>query len=453
MFFNKLHNFNYIIFKQTTKYFFIFLLIACVLLSSGLIYQNPILQTIGFGFIIILLTFSISKHILKNDKYLLDLTILSILSVMIHFGLTLVFNFVLTNFGVDSVKYLNWGIKVAEMLCKGVPFNDIPKYDNSYSYIVGVLFYLFDVNRIMFSFLNAFIIIISGLIVYKTVLISKFNMLSARLSVVLIWFFPSFLIWSSDLLKDSFVLFFTSLSFLFLAMIFYKKSSYKYFLIIPIILFIYLSSTIRFYMFIPISIGFVGGLFIYILKSKKGKVFSIIVLSIVLLCNIVIFNTNEAQSYFGNTLAKSVEKLNILRQNGFSYDDAGLEKDISTIDKLMKALPSLLKDYLLQPTPKHWFSLDSIIVKLTIPEMISWYISLIFIFVGLIIKLKNKEPLSYAIAVYLLILWVSNAIVVGNIGAIYRYRMQFQAFAFIFIGEGFICLKNKYIDKYIKGNI
>lgn len=419
------------------KHCYFALLVSSVCLLTGSIVNMDLLKSISVGVMLLVICFLICAKVYESNA----MTLLGVLSLLGHFFLAFIFNSLLKSFGVDSIEYHYEASAISSMLNNGVSFTSIPIFKQYFTHFVAVIYFILGVNRLIGTFIVGFFAVLAGNIIYKTCETAKMQKSTGYFSSIAIWFMPGFLFFTSDLLKDSVVLFMTALSFyLFAELIFKRNRRVKTFVLsVFLIIVVAVNTAMRFYVFIPIITGFGLSFLIYyfcINESKHKLLTGVMFISLIAL--FIILSQLYLEDIFNLGIDKLFESLNSARQNAFAYTSGGIKGyDISTIDKALKALPALCAHYLLQPFPSSWLTGDTAFyIKLLIPDMIVWYAMLPFVLVGGYISIIKKNFIGIAALGYLIVFLCVNGLLVGNVGAIYRYRLQFQEIAFMLTGMG-----------------
>lgn len=419
-----------------------------LMLLVGMVLKVNLIVSLAIGLTLLVACFLMCARVYNNNT----MALLGVAALAVRFFISFVFNYIFSGFGMDSLEYHYMAKEIVNLLSSGVNYVAVPFTKQYFPNFIAIFYYAFGSNRLAVTFIVNFFCVASGLFVYLTCDAARMDKPVGYFSSIAIWFMPGFLFFTSDLLKDSSILFLTALSFYLFSLIIYKKSSKERKLLLTalLVLVVVLNSAFRFYVFAPIVIGLGLGLIVHFFRGRGLKQKLVVTLMIIGLCALFYVLANRyLERYLNLSIDKLFEYINNERQWNFAYASAGIKGyDISSLLKALKALPELCVHYLAQPFPTSWISQDvALYIKLLIPDMLIWYVMLPFVFWGSYMMIKSRNILGISIIGYLVVFLIINALLVGNVGAIYRYRLQFQMPAFILIGIGMYDVVNKvYFD-------
>lgn len=438
---------NGVLYSLCAKTQYLILLIGSLLLMVGVLSDTDIIKSLAIGILLMVACFMICCKVYNNEA----MPLLGTASLILRFSISLIFNYIFNGFGMDSVEYHYLASDITELLHSGLGYASIPSMKQLFPNVVAVAYYAFGINRVSATFIVGFFAVLTGVVVYLVCRTSNMNRFSGYFASLSIWFMPGFLFFTSDLLKDSCILLVTAFSFYLYAAIIYKKSTLfkKSVMILTLMAAVAINSAFRFYAFAPIVVGFGLSLVIYffIKRGVKTKLISSVLIFGFIALSYILAN-KYLSPYINIDINKFFDLINNKRESGFAYASAGIKGyDISTFGKSLKALPALCFHYLAQPFPSSWFTGGEIYIKLLIPDMLAWYIMLPFIFIGGYSAVVKKNIVGISMVGYLIVFLCINALIVGNVGAIYRYRLQFQELAFLLVGIGVTPVYNKTLKK------
>jgi len=263
----------------------------------------------------------------------------------------------------------------------------------------------------------------------------------AKFSAVAIALFPSFIIWSGQLMKDGLI---TFLLVLVMTMVLHLQERLSYSAVILLFLSVGGILALRFYIFYLVGIAVVGSFLIGTSNSAQS----------VLRRSVVLVVLGLGLTYFGVTRTATVDlnkygdlkKLQLSRldqaqtaKSGFSEDT-----DISTTQGAIAAIPVGFVYLMLAPFPWQMASLRQ---SITLPEVVVWWGMIPIMSYGLWWTLRNRLRAAFPILIFSLMLTLAYSIFQGNVGTAYRQRTQIQVFLFMFIGVGWQIYKEKQEDK------
>lgn len=258
----------------------------------------------------------------------------------------------------------------------------------------------------------------------------------ARYTTLLIGFFPFMIVWTSQLLKESLVIFFLLLAFL--ATLKLQKRLTQAWGALLFISLVGLAS-LRFYIFFIVVAAILASWVIGINVSVNTFINRLIICVFVgvafFYLGIWSLSQQQAEKYL------SLERVKISREwasraarSGFLRDND--HTDITTISGIISTLPRGIITLYLAPFP--WQFNDSIKHVIIIPDVLAWWASLPFVFVGVLYSIKYQFRKTIPMLFLVLALSLSYALYQGNLGTLYRQRIQIQVFLLIFAAAGFV---------------
>lgn len=260
----------------------------------------------------------------------------------------------------------------------------------------------------------------------------------ARAVAVLTAFFPSLIIWSCQGLKDGPIVFLLALSMLAVLRL-GNRFSVRYLTALAAALCCLL--TLRFYIFYIVALAG-GAAFILGRRRLTAQSFlrQLIVISLVSLAlayfGVSRYATQQLEAY------GSADQIQRMRLDASRSAESGFGRDIdvSTTSGAMSAIPIGFTYLLLAPFPWQFGSLRQM---LTLPEMIIWWLAIPLLVLGAWFTLKHRIREIAPIMIFTSLLTLTYSIVQGNVGTAYRQRAQLLVFYFIFVGVGFVLLKER----------
>ncbi len=342
-------------------------------------------------------------------------------------------------FGPDAITYDQWG-KMLSDYWWGMgpdPGTNLIKSGWAMPYIVAGTYFFIGQNPLALQLISCVLGSATLLLAYS---ISKEifnNTRVAQYTALFVGFFPAMIIWTSQLLKEGFIIFFLVLALL-AAINLQKKLQYSW-LIYLLVSLLFLSG-LRFYVFFMVIIAVVGGFILSMKASAQGLLsrFVACLLVAVALAYLGVWRMSTEQlDTFGN-----LERVQISRDWAARAGKSGLDKDVdvSTSQGALAALPVGFVTLMLAPFPWQVSSLSQLA---TMPEMILWWLSIPLMIVGLIYTLKTRFRETISILFFVLILSLSYSLYQGNLGTLYRQRAQIQVFLLLFTAAGAALLVEK----------
>lgn len=355
-------------------------------------------------------------------------------------------------FGPDAFTYNNLGERLREIwMGENVP-NDMRTYlANSPTNtgwgiirIVAVIYLIFGQSILVAqSFCAVFGALTAPMVYFCAEKIFN-NRRVSMASALAVAVFPSFVIWSSQLLKDGLIVFLL-VSTMVLVLQLQKKMNYFY--VALLILSVFGIYVLRFYIFYMLAISIVGSFFIgsgTTSKTMVRNIIIVIILGVGLTYLGVIRSASDNLETYGN-----LEKIQISRQDLAVSADSGFGKDVdvSTIGGLISAIPIGLIYLMFSPFPWQAAKLSQIMI---LPETMVWWALIPIMINGLIYTVKHKFRAAIPIIIFSLMLTLSYSIFQGNVGMLYRQRIQIQVFLFMFIAVGWALIAEKRENKRLQ---
>lgn len=267
------------------------------------------------------------------------------------------------------------------------------------------------------------------------------NINVAKASAIGIAIFPSFVIWSGQLLKDGLIIFLLVLS---MTMVLQLQGKFSYPALGILISSLFGILSVRFYIFYMVVVAVVGSFVVGLSTSQRSIIRSTIILAAIGL----------GLAYLGVGRTASVELAtftNLDRIQGSRSDLAraatsgfGEDVDVSTAEGALAAIPLGFAYLMFAPFPWQAANLRQAI---TIPEVLVWWAMMPFLVMGLIYTVKNRLRNAFPILMFSLMLTIAYSLFQGNVGTAYRQRTQIQVFLFILVGVGWTVYKEERENK------
>ncbi len=150
----------------------------------------------------------------------------------------------------------------------------------------------------------------------------------------------------------------------------------------------------------------------------------------------------------GDNLEKfaNLERIQISRQDLAMSADSGFgqDVDVSTLGGAVSAIPIGLIYLMFAPFPWQISKISQLVI---LPETLLWWALIPMMISGLIYTVKHKFRAAIPIIIFSLMLTISYSIFQGNVGMLYRQRIQIQVFLFMFIAVGWALIAEKRENK------
>ena len=264
----------------------------------------------------------------------------------------------------------------------------------------------------------------------------------ARLSALMVAFFPSLVLWSSQGLKDGFVIFllaFTLLACLKLG----DRFSVSY--LLALVLGLLGVLTLRFYVFYmlvaAIGAGFAIGMRSLTAQSLLRQFTTVACLGLALTYFGVMKVASTQVSEFAN-----LERVQLTRESLAQGAKSGFgqDLDVSTSEGALIALPVGMTYLLLAPFP---WQVANLRQSITVPEILIWWAFIPLCVLGIWFTFKYRLRQALPILLFTMMLTLAYSLFQGNVGTAYRQRAQLLIFYFIFAAVGAVLLKEREDDR------
>ncbi|MBK8465483.1 MAG: glycosyltransferase family 39 protein [Chloracidobacterium sp.] len=256
------------------------------------------------------------------------------------------------------------------------------------------------------------------------------NLRVAKFAAVSIAVFPSFVIWSSQLLKDGLIIFLLVLT---MTMVLELQKKFNYAALSLVIASLLGIVSLRFYIFYMVIVAVVGSFLIGTSTSNKSmfrRIAVIVLMGVALLYLGVRQRASIELSKFANLERIQISRSHLVRS---SVSGFGEDVDVSTTEGALSALPTGFAYLMFAPFPWQAANLRQAI---TIPEVLLWWAMFPFMIAGLVYSVRNRLRNAFPVLIFSLLLTLSYSLLQGNVGTAYRQRTQIQVFLFIFVGVG-----------------
>lgn len=309
-------------------------------------------------------------------------------------------------------------------------------------YVVAVIYKIVGQNMLATQYFNAVLGAATAPLAYMISLELFPNKRVARVCALLTAFFPSLVLWTSQGLKDGPIIFLLTVAML-ATLKLGTRFSYKY--VTALALSLCGLITLRFYVFyiivLAITAAFIMGRRRLTAQSFARQFIIMGVIGLALAYFGVSRYAGQQFESYGN-----MKQLQLMHLDASQSAQSGFGKDIdvSTPEGALSAIPVGMTYLLLAPFP---WQLTSLRQMITLPEMILWWLSLPLLVLGLWFALRHRLREVAPILIFTTLLTLTYSILMGNVGTAYRQRAQLLVFYFIFVGIGFVLVKEKREDR------
>lgn len=301
---------------------------------------------------------------------------------------------------------------------------------HGYLYVLELFHSLFGFSPTSSKFINCFLGSFNGIVTYA-ITSHIFDKKAAKISAVLVTFFPSLFLWSVSNLKDIPFLTMTLASF-YIFMKYLKKRNVAYLLFITA--FLFFQFHLRSNMSRPLIVAIVIGLSFGFLNTNLKRVLFLMAIPPLLWCNVNKFHqfTMNALDFIKDMLQKHIS---MALEKGIPYYILPAayyqSRDLSNL-ALGEILIGFLKGwfyFLLSPFP---WRIQSISQLFSMPQMILWYILLVFASIGFLVVFRKSPFVTFLFAFYIFLMGTLTSMADGNIGTLFRHRDMITPLILIF---------------------
>ena len=360
----------------------------------------------------------------------------------------------------DGWSYSQQGLQIAKFAERGIEITmanfmhdpnmkvwgssgNITAYDFFASFVYSITGY----SPLSLFFISAFAGSMAALFVY---LIAKelFNKKVARISSLLVFFWPSFIMWATQNLKETMIAMFICIL---LWTIFYMhRYPLPGFLLLSIASVWALLKIGPAYLVAVICAVFLVALFLLINHLLKNK--SIAVLAVCLLCLLAFFLFKEhvvdvlalkyGEGSFNIKSYNSIFSFLNYHRSVRSYGRLQFFEgaDISSLGKTMAFAPLGLLYAIFAPFP---WQVGSFMQIMAVPETLIFYILFPFTLKGIIFAYKKRFNQGMLLLSVIMIILLLLGLVEGNSGTLFRHRSIAFHLLFVFTGLGISLKKNE----------
>jgi len=308
-------------------------------------------------------------------------------------------------------------------------------------YMVAGVYEVIGRNMFAIQLINAAIGGATAIVVYHVAQALFSNVRVSKLSAILVAFFPSLILWSSQALKDGMIILALALSILATLRLMEKITVGYVIVLIGALLALF---SFRFYIFYMMTAAVMGSFFLGAKAfSAQGFIQRFVAVA----------GIGLAFTWFGVLQGASVqfEKYANLQQMQISREDlasagSGFMKDVDvqTTEGALTVIPVGLMYLMFAPFPWDFATLRQTI---TLPEMVVWWMVFPLLVLGLWYSIKHRLRQVSPIIIFTTMLTLAYSLFQGNVGTAYRQRSQLLVFYFIFVAVGAILLKERAEDR------
>jgi hypothetical protein len=309
------------------------------------------------------------------------------------------------------------------------------------TYLTGSIYFIFGENFLAAQTFCAVIGAATAPLAYTCAERIFNNNRVARLSAVAVAVFPSFIIWSGQLMKDGLIIFLLVLS---IVMVYSLQERFSYLAVIVLVLALGGIITLRFYIFYMVAVA-VAGSFIIGVSTSNASLFrratALVLMGVALTYLGVIRTATSDFERFGNLNQLQVSRSDLVRSADSGF---GEDIDVSTASGAITTIPIGFVFLMLAPFP---WTMTNLRQAITLPEVLLWWGLIPFLIWGIWYAVKHRLRAALPILLFSGMLTLVYSIFQGNVGTAYRQRTQIQVFLFMFIAVGWVLWQERREDK------
>jgi hypothetical protein len=309
-------------------------------------------------------------------------------------------------------------------------------------YLVAAVYEVLGRNMFAIQLINASVGATTALVVYNTAERLFNNLRVSRLTALLVCFFPSLVLWSSQALKDGIIVLVLALA-IFCTLRLMQEITVGYVLLLITCLLTLL--TLRFYTFYMMAAAVAGS---FIIGGKALDTRSFVRRFAAIIAIGLVFTYFGIARYAGSQIDRfaNLKMVNNSRQDLARSAESGFmqDVDVQTTEGALTAIPVGFLYLLFAPFP---WQLASVRQSIALPEMIVWWFSFPLLILGLWYGLKHRLREVSPIVIFTTMLTIAYSLVQGNVGTAYRQRSQLLVFYFIFVAVGAVIMKERAEDR------
>lgn len=418
-----------------------FLLLAYLLIVALGLFAVPFpYGAVGLMIAAILSVFALSifRRSTEEKKFITTVFLVA-LALRMGFGLLVQIFEWREFFGGDAVSYDINGSNLVDIWLGHRVINDLIAFQNDpttgtgwgMNYLTGCIYLLLGRNIFAAQSFCAVVGAATAPMVFFCARKIYSNLRVAKISALAIAIFPSFVIWSGQLLKDGLIIFLLVLA---MTMVLQLQQKFGYKELALLVLSLFGVLTLRFYIFYIVLVAVIGS-FVVGMSNSDRSMFRRIAVIVLIGVSLLYLGVQQSASVDLTKFA-SLERVQSSRSNlaQAAQSGFGLENDVSTTEGALSAIPLGFTYLMFSPFPWQAVNLRQAI---TIPEVLFWWATIPFLIMGLRYTLKHKLRNAFPILIFSLFLTIAYSVFQGNVGTAYRQRTQIQVFLFIFIAVGF----------------
>lgn len=314
-------------------------------------------------------------------------------------------------------------------------------------YLVAGVYEVIGPNMLAIQLINAAIGAATAIIVYFTTQILFNNTRASKTAAILVGFFPSLVLWSSQGLKDGLIIMALAFSILATLRLMEKITAAYVVVLIGCLLALF---SLRFYIFYMMCAAVAGSFFLGMKTlNAQGFMQRFIAVGVIGLAftwfGVLQSAGMQFERYANLQSVENSRKDQANAGSGFMKD-----VDVGTTEGALTVIPVGLLYLIFAPFPWQFTTLRQTI---TLPEMIIWWLAFPLLVLGLWYSLKHRLRQVSPIVIFTTMLTLAYSLFQGNVGTAYRQRSQLLVFYFIFVAVGAIIMKERAENRRLEAKL
>jgi len=308
-------------------------------------------------------------------------------------------------------------------------------------YLVAAIYYIGGKNQLA---AQAFFWVFGagiGPVVYICAYHIYKNFRVARFAGIMTAFFPAFVLWSSQLMKDGLIIF---LLVVVMIAVLQLQEKFRYEWLAVLVLSMFGIMSLRFYIFYMVAIAVVGS-FIIGLSNSPGAILrrsAILILMGIGMTYLGVIRTATVDfEQFGSLEQIQRSRLDLVKRAESGFGQGG---DVSTTEGAISTIPIGFAYLMFAPFPWQATNLRQAIA---LPEVLVWWAMIPLLIGGIVYTVRHRLREAFPVLLFSLMLTLAYSIFQGNVGTAYRQRTQIQVFLFMFVAVGWVVRKERKEDE------
>lgn len=403
-----------------------------------------------------LIAFGILKRSKDENQVLLQIFLMGLVVRVLVATLVHVFN-LYEFFGGDSLTYDIRGWGLSEIWFGRLHRNEeLGLYEYLHAdtgwgmnYIVAFVYSIVGRNMLAVQYFSCVVGAATAPAIYICAHKIFKNIQVARTTAFIVALCPSLVLWSSQVLKDGFIIFLLVIIMIALLNLLEK---FDYISLMVLIFALFGIISLRFYIFYMVAIAVVGSFAVGTDTINGRSILRRLAALLIIglgMTQLGVINraSREIETMTDLNRVQSTRKALATAQSDISKEKGsgfGEDLDVSTAEGAISAIPIGFTYLMLAPFP---WEIRNFRQAITLPEMILWWASIPLLLLGLWYTIKHQFRSSIGILFFTFMLTIAYSIFQGNIGMAYRQRAQIQVFLFIFVAVGYTIVQERRENK------